>query len=453
MIPNYSSRSELVTKLLQLPKFGNGIGFQRMDSFLRREPIASWISQIDAIKITGSNGKGSTCNMVAAILQQAGFQVGLYTSPHIFRFNERICINGVDISDRDLQIAAEWTFEAIEEYQKRYPHDNFGAFEVFTSIALYHFATKQVDALVIEAGIGGRYDSTRAIAGNIAAITSVELEHTEILGSSLEAIAYDKADLCPSGGLLVIGDINPEILRRLKSYCAIRKVTPIAIGDSCTFSDQSYFDEIMSFNFQCRDIDWGELQLKPIGSCQMSNAAVAIILAEHWLRIHKDNFIYSEFQSTVRYALAKVSVLGRLQKVSTLPEIYVDVAHTPNAMDYLAQSIEKLWQDEPILLVTGVSYNKDIEGILKKIAKLPTQAICTRARHRGGSVDVVADYLASLRPDLPISRVETLEKAVEMAVDIGKIQKMKILVAGGLFLVAEAMYILQGKEPDSLQLF
>jgi len=443
--------SELIAQLLNLPKFGKGIGLHRMHYFLNQQPIAPWLSQVDAIKVTGSNGKGSVCNMVAAILKEAGLRVGLYTSPHLFRFHERIRVDNIDISDHNLQVVGQWVFKTIEEYEQCYPDDKCGAFEAFTAMALHYFATCQVDAVVTEAGIGGRFDSTRMIPGSTTAITSLDLEHTEILGSTLELIAYDKADLCPSEGTLVVGDIDSEVLRKLEVYCALRKVNLLSIRNCCNFSQRRYIDNQLVFDVQYRDLNWKDIHLKLLGSHQVNNAVVAIVLAEHWLRLKQPNLSSSELESIVRCALANVSVLGRLQKVWEQPEIYVDVGHSPDAIKQLVNSIQQLWPSQPVLLVTGVSYNKDIPGILAGLASIPNRAICTRAWHRGGEVNIIANCLASLRPELPIDTAETIEQAVVMAKDLAIRYKMKVLVAGGLFLSAEFIQVLQGEDPRAIQ--
>lgn len=450
---NFPSISELITQLLKIPKYGQGMGLHRMQRILKQEPIHSWALQIDSIKITGSNGKGSVSNMVGAILQEAGFNNGLYTSPHLFHFNERICVKGNPISDGDLQTAYDWVGRVIKEYEKNYPHDSYGAFEVFTALALYHFATKQVDAVVAEAGIGGRFDSTRVIPGSTTAITSLDLEHTQILGSTLELIAYEKADLCPRGGFLVVGDIDSEVYRRLKAYCALSQIQLLSIKDCCIFSEPRYLNGRMSFDLQYQGLVLNDLQLKLLGPHQVNNAAVAIVLVEHWLRLKQPDLTLSTLESIIRRSLLNLSVPGRLQQVWEKPEIYVDVGHTPNAIERLIQSIKQLWKSESILLVIGVSYNKDIQGIVEMLAPVPHQAICTRAWHRGSKVETVVNYLAKARPELPIHRADTIEKAVVIAKEIAVRHQMKVLVAGGLFLSAEVIQVLQGKDPQKIKFF
>ncbi|HAC64903.1 MAG TPA: hypothetical protein DCF68_15570 [Cyanothece sp. UBA12306] len=453
MIQNSDNITQLIKQLLEIPKFGNGVGFPRMYNFFKKEPLNIWLSKIDAIKVTGSNGKGSVSKIISAILREANFKVGLYTSPHLFNFNERMAINNINIKDSELQKSSEWVLKIIDQYQQKYPDDYYGAFEIFTAIALYYFANYQVDTMVAEAGIGGRFDPTRMIPGNTATITSLDLEHTQILGDTLEMIAYDKSELCPTGGTLIIGNINTEIFRRLEAYCNLRRVQLISIQNNCILSQPKYLAEGMIFDFQYGDLKLDNLYIKLLGNYQINNVAVAIVAAECWLRKKLPNLKSSQLELIIRNALKNVSVAGRLQKVSSQPEIYVDVGHTPDAIEKLVESIEQLWNNEPILLVTGVSYNKDIQGILEKLVVISTQVICTRAWHRGSDVSIVVDCLTKIRPDLPLYSAETIEKAIQMAKEIAKQNQMKVLIAGGLFLVAEAIQVLEGKNPQNIQFF
>ncbi len=239
--------------------------------------------------------------------------------------------------------------------------------------------------------------------------------------------------------------------RKLEVYCDLRKVHLLSIKNCCTFSQPRYLDNQLVFDFQYRDLNWKDIHLKLLGSHQVNNATVAILLAEHWLKLKQPNLSSSKLESIVRCALAKVSVSGRLQKVWEQPEIYVDVGHSPDAMKQLVDSVQQLWKSEPVLLVTGVSYNKDIQGILQGLASIANRAICTRAWHKGSQAHIIANCLADLRPELPIDIADTIEQAVIMAKDLAIRHQMKVLVAGGLFLSAEFIQALQGEDPRTIQ--
>ena len=223
---NVSFNPPGVDRLLdEVPRFGNGVGFHRLLDVCEEVVASEWFRSLDTVRITGSNGKGSTTAMVASILSHLQVDVGQYTSPHLVRFNERIQCGGVEITDDEVAVAIDWFTGRSTRYRSVHPDDAIGAFEAITAVALYHFFQKTPETLVVEAGIGGRYDSTRIIPGSVTGLMSLDLEHTQILGGTLELIAYDKADLCPDGGVLVCGPIDPDVKRRLAAYCRLRNIT------------------------------------------------------------------------------------------------------------------------------------------------------------------------------------------------------------------------------------
>src|SRR5512146_1670875 len=187
-------------RLSHLKKMGNGVGLHRISWLVSDLLARPWLANLQSIRVTGSNGKGSVCAMLDSIFEALGIERGLYISPHLVRFNERFSLNGNLISDEELMAAIDWFLAREREYSGSYPDDSIGLFEAYTAIALQYFDHHKPDVLVAEAGIGGRYDATRVIPGNLVGLTSLDLEHADLLGNSLELIAYDKADLCPTGG-------------------------------------------------------------------------------------------------------------------------------------------------------------------------------------------------------------------------------------------------------------
>jgi len=440
-------------ELLAIPKFGKGIGLHRMLALCRTLLQTDWLRHLDAIKITGSNGKGSVCAMVAAVFGELGLSCGLYTSPHLIKFNERIVMDGEPIADAELAESVAWFFQQRDEYETRFPDDAIGAFEAFTAIALHHFAGKQPRVLVSEAGIGGRYDSTRIIPGKIIGLTSLDLEHTELLGGTLEMIAYDKADLCPEGGVIIAGAIDAEVLRRLQAYCALRNLTLRAAAAHSQAGRVVFGDTHMEVDLTVDGIELPALQMAVQGYHQITNVAVATLLVQQWLQAHEPRVTQAQLAQAVRIAMRSLSWPGRFERVATNPDIFIDVGHTPEAIAATVRTAQTALRGKRILLVTGVSYDKDVEGIVKGLLPMADAVICTRAHHKGSPTEKILRIVQSARPDLAASTAPTIEEAMLMARAQAVENQMTVMVAGGLFLSIEAAQTLRGNDPRSLHFF
>ena len=446
-------RNDATAALLAVPKFGAGVGLHRMLWFTRELPAQDWLRGLDAIKVTGSKGKGSVCAVTEAILRHAGVRTGLFTSPHLLRFHERIQVNGCPISETDLRTSAAWALDAKTRYEGLFPGDTPGAFEVCTAAALHHFSRENVEVVVAEAGIGGRYDSTRVLPGPLAALTSVELEHTAILGNSTELIAFDKADLCPSGGALVAGRIEPSLLRRLEAYCRIRNVDLLPVADHLSVSAITWQDHQMVFDLTAEGLGLPGLQTRLLGEHQAWNIGVAILLTRRWLAAHRPDMEPGHFEHAIRTALRELVWPGRLQLIAANPDVLIDVGHTPQSLRSLVATMREAYADKPVLLVTGVSIDKDIAGVLTELVPGAASIICTKAWHKGAPASRIAEHCESVRPGSVRAVFDTIEEAVDAARTRAAAENMRVLVAGGLFLAIEAMTHIQGGNPRDLRFF
>jgi dihydrofolate synthase/folylpolyglutamate synthase len=444
---------ELTAELLALPRSGRGPGFHRMLHLIGEARRSSWWQGLEAIKITGSKGKGSTSALVSAIFRELGISHGLYTSPHLVRFAERIRVDGEPISDGELIPAARSALAARAEYEARYPDDPLGAFEVFTALAIGHFAAAGVATVVSEAGIGGRYDATRVLPGSIAALTSVELEHTALLGTSRDFIAFDKADLCPDHGTLVTGLLDPDLRRRLAGYCAARNVEMVPVEDLASVSAIAYRDGVMRFSMTCDGIDFGTLASRLPGEHQAWNAALAVAVLRRWLARTGTAVDDGKLEIAVREALETVEWPGRFQRVLTNPDVILDVGHTPQSVRGVARTMRLAYPDRPVLLVTGVSTDKDAEGILWELVPHAESVLCTRTHHKGMPAAEIADLCRRIRPEVEIEARDGIEEAMEAALARASRDGMVVLVAGGLFLAVEAAVSLQGGDPRQIQFY
>ncbi len=440
-----------VEALLGLPRFGSGLGLHRVLALL--EALDSrWLGSLDALKITGSNGKGSTCAMAAAILRALGLRVGVWTSPHLWRVHERIVVEGQPIDDGDLRSSAAWVHEQIEAWCGQAPdgcNDQFGAFEALTAVAMHHFARAGVDTVVAEAGIGGRYDPTRVIPGQICGLVSVAREHTALLGETEEAIAFDKADLCPSGGQLITGPLPAPLWTRLHAYARLRNVQlhRARADTECTVEHAGPAGS--TWSLQCEGQSFTDLQLALAGDHMIDNAIVAIRLVQRWVMRHRPER-WPSIPAATRAALGSLRLRGRLQQVHDDPPVLVDIGHNRAALERVAATLARDWSSAPLLLVIGVSADRDPE-LIAPVLPLAAQILCTRAEHRGGAPDRVEAVVQRLAPQIPRLRSESLQEALDAALPLARAQGTTVVVVGSLFLAMEAVCALQGEDPRLLR--
>ena len=447
---NEKSIQDTFRRLSHLNKFGTGIGFHRMVWLLSDIASEPWFQNQHSIRITGSNGKGSVCAMLASMFKALEIDCGLYTSPHLLKFNERFKINGVDISEEELSRSVDWFLEKQEAYNISFPEDRIGSFEAYTAIGLHYFAQLQPAVLVAEVGIGGRYDPVRVIPGDLVGLTSLDLEHTQLLGNTLELIAFDKTDLCPDGGTLVVGKIDAETLRRLRSYCQLRSIHLIPIQEHSQVHNITYADSAMRVDLDIEGILYNDLEISLQGPHQVNNAIVAILLLRTWLKQEHPEMKDEKIRAGIYQGLKTAQWAGRFQHIRQNPDVYIDVGHTPDAIDFLLRTVKEALPGKRILLITGVSEDKNAEEIVARLVTVASRVICTRAYHKGSPVSRIFDIARRERPDIPIDQAVTIEEAVELGTKLARQNDMTILAAGGLFLAIEAAQAFQGEDPKEL---
>lgn len=442
-----------VRDILSVPKFGTGIGFARMQELL--EPLLSseWGQRFTTIRVTGTNGKGSVVAMTHAILAALSVNCGRFISPHLINFHERILIGGREIRDDEIERAYSWVRERV---QAASAGDAFGSFELLTAVCLRSFFENDVGLGVVEAGIGGRYDTTRLLPGHLVALTSVGLEHTELLGKTEELIAHDKLDLCPDGGTVVSVRRDPELWRRIRAYCRVRRITLIDAMDFCKIECLGTDARDVAFGMTLR-VGWDDTSFEAflplVGTHQIENAAVAISLVRLWIKSFLPETSDETLVAGIKTGLGQVSWPGRLECISRSPRVFIDVGHSPDACARLAESVKAVLGDQPILLVTGVSSNKAVKEILRLLVPLGHTILCTRAHHNGEQVERIAAIVRELAPAAPLVQADTIEEAAALARRLAESNGMTVLVAGGLFLAIEFRVAWDGGDPTQLRFF
>ena len=332
------------------------------------------------VHIAGTNGKGSTAAMTASILQKAGYKVGLYTSPYIYRFNERMQINGQQIPDEELVEITAWV-KPMADSMEESPTE----FELVTCIAMEYFMRGGCDIVVLEVGMGGSWDSTNVIeVPEVAVITNIGLDHTDVLGSTVEEIALTKSGIFKEGGNAVIYRSSPSVEAVFEKVCLEKNIS----------LKKADFDSLKlhSHDLEGQVFDCGErknLQLPLLGDHQLHNAAVVLSIAD--TLIEKGWKITEEH---IRDGLRDASWPGRFDIVGHDPLFIIDGGHNPQCIEALVKNIEDYLADRKVVALTGVLADKDYGDMYKPVMPLVQEFVCiTPPNPRKLDAGLLAQYL------------------------------------------------------------
>jgi dihydrofolate synthase / folylpolyglutamate synthase len=384
--------------------------------------------QYRTIHIAGSNGKGSTASMLTTILMLAGYRVGLYTSPHLVRFNERIRINSREISN-DRVVAA---YKAVKDKHGRKREPTF--FEYTTAMAFYEFARQKVDVAVIETGMGGRYDATNVVTPILSVITNISLEHQAFLGKTLAAIAGEKAGIIKPRVPLVTAVRQEPAVAVIRRTAAEKKADCFRLGEQFTIRKHRSGD----FSYSGPTTKLKNLITRLPGAHQTQNAALAVAACE----ILNQRGLLPIPETSIRQGLLTVTWPARLEILSNGPMIIIDGAHNLAGAGilsrYLATAAELA--GKKILLVIGILDDKPYEAMLKKLVPLSHSVILTRAQI-GRAVDpqILARIVRPMKRRFEI--IGSVAEAVRQAV--ARVSPSDaICISGSLYVAGEARHTL-----------
>ncbi|HLQ41164.1 MAG TPA: folylpolyglutamate synthase/dihydrofolate synthase family protein [Tetragenococcus sp.] len=341
-------------------KFGSKPGLERINHLL--DQLHHPEKNLTFIHIAGTNGKGSTVSFLANMLEKSGLTVGTFTSPYIENFNERISLDGKPISDE----ALTKVIQVLEPFVKESDELNCSLteFELVTAAAFLYFKEKKPDVVILEVGLGGLLDSTNVVFPILTAITTIGLDHTAVLGDTIEEIAAQKAGIIKNNVPLVTGNITPAAKAVIDHIAAEKKASVAHFGQS------------FEINYKGPDPKWGEqfdftnengkinqLYVPLLGRHQVENAALAIEL--FYLSCQKLGLPFSD--KPVRQGLAAVTWPARMEKVSQEPLIVLDGAHNPHAMGRLVENIKNEFQVNKVYVLFSALERKDITTMIKQL--------------------------------------------------------------------------------------
>jgi dihydrofolate synthase/folylpolyglutamate synthase len=384
-----------------------------------------------SIHIAGTKGKGSTAAMIATALASAGYRTGLYTSPHLHILRERIEIDGRPIAEEELTRLVGQLKPEIEAINHFGGLGELTTFEILTALAFAYFRAKQVDFQVLEAGLGGRLDATNVVEPEVCAITSLSLDHVEVLGDTLAKIAREKAGIIKPGSVVVTAPQPPEAASVIEKICLEKRARLIRVGYDVAWRRKSF--DLSGQIFQVKGM-MGEhdLFIPLLGEHQLENATVAVAVLE--ILMEKGAKIPPQ---SVTAGLAQVKWPGRLQVLQCQPLLVVDGAHNAYSAGKLKEALKEYFDFQRLILVVGMSWDKDIAGMVAEFASFSNTVIVTRSKHPRAAETLKLMVEFSKRGIIP-SVAEDVASALEQALRIARPRDL-ICVAGSLFIVAEAI--------------
>lgn len=391
--------------------------------------------QLRFVHVAGTKGKGSVCAFTARILEEAGYTVGLYISPSLVDVGERISVNGTILSPEDFLDVFDVVWSAISSVSE---DDPVTVFEVFTAMAIVHFARRKVDVVVWEVGLGGLYDATNVIpVPEVAVITNIGLEHTDRLGNTVEEIATQKAGIVKQGGITVIGHQDyPAAQATLLAQAEIMENRVALVGRDYTFSSQRFTPDSVTFDYAGvvlgRRVSLPDVTISLRGTHQVQNAASAIT-AVVALAV-KDSIDVPE--TAMRRALEQTFWPGRMELVPGTPTVLLDGAHTQTAAKYLVESLHAHFPGQRFTMLFGVLKDKDMEGIAGILAPEIDTVVLTGVpdNNRAASPWELEEKFLHFHPHGSILVKEDFEQAYRKAQAMTP-EGSWLLVTGSLYLV------------------
>jgi dihydrofolate synthase/folylpolyglutamate synthase len=402
-----------------LRRFGIILGLETIKGVLNAlgNPQNNFVS----IHVAGTNGKGSVAAALSSILHASGYKVGLYTSPHLVRFNERICINNRHISDADVVKS----FKAVQQVHHGNRSPTF--FEFATAMALYEFGRQGVDWAVIETGMGGRFDATNVIQPAISIITNVSMEHRDYLGNTLARIAREKAGIIKRRAPVVTA-IKQKQAQAVVLRTAAKKSAPLyVLGKNFKVRRQGAGE----FSYYGIENTWHNMHTPLLGHYQVENAALAIAACE---LLNKDSAEIS--RKNIQDGLSKTRWPGRLEIVSDNPCVILDGAHNLIAARNLSKYLSENLAHRRITLVVGILDDKPYGAMLKSLLPVCSRVIVTRAKTERALAPQRL-YAAAEKIISDVTMIPEVAAAARQAIETAGSDDV-ICIAGSLYVVGEA---------------
>lgn len=423
---------EAMKYITEVGNFGSNYGLERTYKLL--EHLGNPERGLKLIHIAGTNGKGSTTSMITEILMGEGYKVGMYTSPFIEEFEERIQINRNNIPKESLAILMDEIKVAVDKViEAGYNHPT--EFEIITVLMLLYFKKENIDFGVIEVGLGGTLDSTNVIKPIIQVITSISFDHTNLLGNTLEKIAREKAGIIKKGIPTVIYPQQEEVLKVIKNKCfEMDSELYIANNENLKFENIVNLDkpyQLLKYN---NEID---ILLPLLGEHQIINLSVAMQAIEI---LNNKNIIDISIANIVK-SIKNVSWKGRLEVLSNNPYVVIDGAHNIQGIKTLSRNIKKYFKYENLYLILGILADKDVEEMIKIITPMAKKVYSVTPNSiRGELAESLKDEVSKFNKNC--KAFDKYEEAYSEALNDAS-EKDLILASGSLYMIGDMRKIIR----------
>lgn len=418
---------EAMNYIKKVGNFGSNYGLERTNRLL--EILGNPHKKLNVIHIAGTNGKGSTTAMIASMLIEEGFNVGMYTSPFLEEFEERIQINRENIKKSDLADYVECIKEAVDKViDEGYNHPT--EFEIITCLMFKYFYDKKVDYAVVEVGLGGRLDSTNVVNPLLTIITSISLDHTNILGSTLKEIAREKGGIIKKDTPLILYPQKEEALKELEAIAKEKSAKIYYIKE--TYGE--LIDIVKGNDFYQKVKIKGEFNtynanLKLLGEHQILNCAVAVRAVEVLSKIQGFEL------KNIEKGIENAKWIGRLEVLNKKPLVVIDGAHNIQGITTLKENVNKYFDYKNVILLIGILADKQVEDMIKVITPMSKHIIALTPHSDRAELGVkLKEEIEKINKNVESS--ESYETAFKKAVSIAKEDDL-ILVTGSLYMIGE----------------
>ena len=417
---------ESIDWLYSFKQYGSKLGLERI-SFLMKQ-LKNPQNNIKIVHVTGTNGKGSVCKFVGSILQKAGYSVGVYISPHLERFSERIVIDDREVSEEEITVLVEKIKPVVDEM---IDNDNTPTFfEIVTAMAFLFFSDSSVDFAVVEVGLGGRFDATNVVVPVVSVITNISLEHTARLGEDVKSIAFEKAGIIKNN-VPVVTAVKDDAKIVVEKTAKEKNAQVICI-DKNSWKRLSHTIQYQEFLI-CGILNDYTVKTSMLGKYQGENIALAVTAAEQ-LQMNGTYLTDNDIIDGISTAFNP----GRMEIIAEDPTILLDGAHNPAGMEMLEKTLKEDFEYERLVLVVGILEDKDIQRMLSVIIPVSDVVIVTKSKNaRACEPTALKDRIK----EIGYTKDLFVEKSLPKAIDHAKVMAGKkdvICISGSLFTVGEA---------------